>query len=233
MIKKVLLIFAVLLFSNSACMAFELDSTKEGQYQKKVMEIGFNLLNTNRIEKRTIFKYKDDSWSKEVNAYASSLDKSVTVLKGLMPYLENDAELAGVLAHEIAHQQDFYKGYFRMLAMAFTPKKYEQKADKIAVDYMVKAGYNPVAIIIVLNKILGQTTSDYGASHPMATKRLAYIYEYLYKKYPAYLVDNEYKDNVYYQNFLLTSKDARKKIREDIEKQEKQGKEIPVSNTKK
>lgn len=222
--KNLLLVFAVLFFTNSACYAYDVDLAKDRQCQKRVMEIGFNILNANRIEKRTIFKY---STSRQVNAVASSLDKSVTVYQGLLPYLDNDAELAGIISHEIAHEQDYYAGYFRRLAMAFTPKKYEQKADKIAVDYMVKSGYNPVAMIIAFNKILGQEDSDWGATHPLATKRLAYIYEYIYKKYPAYLVDNEYRENVYYQNFLLTSKDARKKFREKLEKQEK---EVPVSN---
>ena len=43
------------------------------------------------------------------------------------------------------------------------------------------------------------------------------IYEYIYKKYPEYLANNAYKGNIYYQNFLLTSKENRKKFQKKIE----------------
>ena len=42
------------------------------------------------------------------------------------------------------------------------------------------------------------------------------IYEYIYTKYPSILVDNEYKDNIYYQNFLLTSRNNRMKLLEKV-----------------
>jgi hypothetical protein len=50
------------------------------------------------------------------------------------------------------------------------------------------------------------------------------MYERIYEKYPAYLVQNDYRENIYYQNFLLTSKEAREKIRKEHE--------INVSNKK-
>ena len=42
------------------------------------------------------------------------------------------------------------------------------------------------------------------------------VYEYIYKKYPEYLVDNKYRKNIYYQNFLLTSKENREKFQEKV-----------------
>ena len=41
-------------------------------------------------------------------------------------------------------------------------------------------------------------------------------YEYIYTKYPSILVDNEYKDNVYYQNFLLISRNNRMLLKEHL-----------------
>lgn len=210
--KKILSLLVVLLLSGSISQAYDVDLTKGSQYQKKVMEVGFKILNANRIEKRVVFNYQNDG---RINAYAFSANKSVVVLRGILPYLDDDAELAGILSHEIAHDLDYYHGFFRQLAMAFDSKKYETKADKKAVDYMIKAGYNPVAYIIALNKISGEYK---GSTHPLTSKRLATIYEYIYTKYPAYLVQNEYKENIYYQNFLLTSKDAREEIREKYTK---------------
>ena len=105
--KKFILVLAVLLFSGSACQAYDLDNTKDSQYQRKVEEIGFNILNSNRIEKRVVFNYKK---SKQVNAYAYYGDHSVTILSGILPYMDDDAELAGVISHEIAHNLDYYDG---------------------------------------------------------------------------------------------------------------------------
>lgn len=207
--KKFIVFIMVLFVSNSFVWAYDIDLTKDGQYQKKVMETGFGILNANRIDTRVVFKFEKN---KQPNAFAFP-DKSVILLSGLMPYMDDDSELAGILSHEIAHTIDYNAGFWRQMAMSFSPKKYEIKADKKAVDYMVQAGYDPVALIIILNKFCGQPNSDWGATHPLTSKRLAYIYEYIYQKYPAYLVDNQYKTNLYYQNFLLTSRKDREKIK--------------------
>ena len=42
------------------------------------------------------------------------------------------------------------------------------------------------------------------------------IYEYIYTKYPAFLVNNPYQNNVYYQNFLLNSEHNRKKFAQKV-----------------
>lgn len=220
MMKKFLLVLAILLLSSPFCFAYDIDLNKHGEYQKKVMEMGFGILNANKIDKRIIFRYES---GKQVNAFASDTDKSVVILRGLLPYLDNDDELAGIISHEIAHGVDYYHSYFRALSMTFSPRKYEEKADKKAVDYMVNAGYNPIALITALNKIGGQYRgalflnsydSELGYSHPQTSRRLAYIYEYIYEKYPAYLAQNDYRTNIYYQNFLLTSRAEREKIRD-------------------
>ena len=209
--KKIIVLLLVLFVSNSVAWSYDIDLTRDGQYQKKVMEMGFGILNANRIDKRFIFRYEKD---KQPNAYACGPDKSAVILSGLMPYMDDDSEIAGILCHEISHNIDWYQGVWRIIAMKWTPKKYEEKADKKAVDYMVNAGYDPVALIVVLNKVGGQTNRDwFWETHPLTSKRLAYIYEYIYQKYPAYLADNQYKTNLYYQNFLLTSRKDREKIK--------------------
>ena len=209
--KKIVLVLMFLILSSSvahASDAYEMEFSKAEKYQKKVMEMGFGILNANRIDKRVVFRFWKD---KNVNAFAYSGDKSVYVFSGIMPYIDDDNELAGLLSHEIAHNVDFHEGFWRTVAMAWTPKKYEEKADLKAVDYMVKAGYDPVGFITVMNKISGQGKCS---THPLTSKRMASIYEHIYQKYPAYLADNSYKTNIYYQNFLLTSKKDRQKIRE-------------------
>ena len=129
------------------------------------------------------------------------------------------------MAHEISHGVDYrqgiLKGYFSFIATSLNSKKYEYKADKRAADYLVKAGYNPLALIVALNKIAPQLRFDSSLSHPLTSKRMAEIYEYIYVKYPQYLVQNEYKDNIYYQNFLITSKENREKLENKIKSNSK------------
>ena len=187
----------------------------QAEVQKRISQIGFNILNANRIEKRMVFYYSKKS---TVNAYTSHRDRTITFYKGLFNYIESDDELAGILAHEISHGVDSYdgicRGAFSYIPKHFVPRKYEKLADKRAIDYMVKAGYNPIAFIVIMNKFAGQRRYEIFDTHPLTSRRLAYMYEYIFTKYPEYLADNKYKDNVYYQNFLLTSTKNRMKFQQ-------------------
>ncbi len=210
--KKIFVFLMVLVLSSSTCFADELRIERESQYQKKIMEIGFRILNANQIDKRMTFHY---STNKNVNAVTYLSSKQIEVYKGILPFLDSDDEIAAILSHEISHGIDAHKGLWRRFSMSYASKSYEFKSDKRGVDLMVNAGYNPVAMIVVLNKISGEPNwFEKTSSHPNGSERLAALYEYIYTKYPAYLIDNEYKNNLYYQNFLLTSKDARKTIKE-------------------
>lgn len=82
---------------------------------------------------------------------------------------------------------------------------------------MVNAGYNPVAMIVMMNKVMPQGRYEFLSTHPLTSRRMAYVYEYIYTKYPQYLKNNKYQDNIYYQNFLLTSQDNRRKLQKKIE----------------
>ncbi len=223
--KKFLLCLLMMCFSLNCCFADELRLDLESKYQKKVMQIGFRILNANGIDKRMVFSYVPE---KKVNAGAFASSKNIVVYKGLLPYFDTDDELAAVLSHEIAHGLDYHAGFWRRMAMAMSSKKYEEKADKKGIDLMVNAGYNPVAMIIALNKIASEENwYERNATHPVGSDRLAYIYEYIYAKYPAYLADNEFRTNLYYQNFLLTSQKDREEIRKKYSHQY-----TPVSNIK-
>lgn len=224
--KKILCTLLVLFcFCNSAFALEELiDFTNVTQSQKYLSNIGFKILNSNRIDKRIVFYYNYED--RDINAFARNIDKAVVVDKGITPFLDTDDEYAAILCHEIAHQIDFYEGgSFITLLMALSPKKYEIKADKRAVDYMVKAGFNPLALIVVMNKSFGQWAYE-SATHPVTSRRMAYLYEYIYTKYPEYLANNEYKNNVYYQNFLLTSRENRLKFQQKIENPSMKNKKI-------
>ena len=214
--KKILLILTLLMILPT--FALEIDLTKTGKEQKHINEIGFRILNANKIEQRMNFFYHDTK--NIVNAWSNISNRQITVTKGLLAYIDNDDELAGVLGHEIAHGVEsgrgIFKGYFSPFRHSFMPRKYEMEADKKAVDYMVKAGYNPIGYIVIQSKLFSQTRYDIWQTHPLSSKRLATVYEYIYRKYPAYLANNQYIDNIYYQNFLITSQKNREKLKNSL-----------------
>lgn len=188
-------------------------SGQNAKYQKRLMEVGFRLLNANGIEKRSTFFYLTNK-NKKPYVKLNVSKKHIFMNENTINFLESDDELAALLSQQIAYSNDIHHGLFRRVTMGFSPRKYEKKSDMIAVDYMVKAGYNPVALIIAINKLSGEPNwYDPYIMHHKGSVRLAYIYQYIYEKYPMYLIENEYLSNVYFQNFLLTSKKDRAKVR--------------------
>lgn len=197
------------------------DVQTKDELQTRMNEVGFNLLNSSRIERRLIFMtinrvYTRDKWSD-----VSSINRTIWLKPTIIPFIDSDDELAAILSHQISHGVDTYEGAFRgyisIVNYWVAPNKYDVKADKRSVDYMVNAGYNPLAIIVMLNKIGQQYRYDVFSNHNLTSRRMMKIYEYIYMKYPAILADNQYKDNVYYQNFLLTSRKNRLKFQEKME----------------
>lgn len=106
---------------------------------------------------------------KEVNAFANGSE--VIVMSALETCLD-DGELAYVIAHEIGHNlrehprllglryevgaevfdRDVVVGVLTFLANRWIDRKFEEVADRFAVDLMVRAGYNPNKAISALQK---------------------------------------------------------------------------------
>lgn len=215
--KKVLflLIVASLFFSNflsKSCLADELRLDSDTKYQKQVMETGFKILNTNNLtDNRMTFYYVTENKAKVTS---SNKYKRIYVYKGIFTYLEDENELAALIATEMGHLMDMQAGFFRRFSVSFSPRKYELRADKKAVDLMVKAGYDPVALINIINKTEKEENwFEYNIFHHNGSERTKKIYGYIYEKYPVFLADNKYLKTPYYQNFLRTTKKDRHKVR--------------------
>ncbi|MFH0838711.1 MAG: M48 family metalloprotease [Candidatus Omnitrophota bacterium] len=146
---------------------------------------------------------------KELNAF-SLPGGYVYVNTGLMEQTTDD-ELAGVLAHEIAHVAARHSikklqaamGYNLLMSLALgrgEPVEYERalgiavniislgyerederEADKLAVRYTRKAGYDPYAIITMLKKLQKLEAEDplsmvvFLRSHPRAEERIKLV----------------------------------------------------------
>ncbi len=215
-------IIYTLIISMLLCIpTFAWDVKTDAELQARVNLVGFNILNANRIEHRMRFMVINRVYTRDIWSDVSSINRTVWIKPCILPYIDNDDELAGILSHQIAHGVDTYegalRGYVSIINYWVAPNKYDLKADKLAVDYMVNAGYNPLGYIVILNKIGQQYRYDVFSNHTLITRRMMHIYEYIYTKYPSILADNDYKDNVYYQNFLLTSRKNRLKLQDKIQ----------------
>lgn len=172
-----------------------------GRYEQKVLDVGSRLINVNKLDKRVAIVVKRNQGT--INAVARYTDKTVYVYTGILPYCDNDDELAFVIGHEIEHCLDYYDGPLKFVSMQLNSKEYETKADSIGIDMMVKAGYNPIAAICVMNKLSGESIWDtwFLTSHPKGSTRLFNMYKYIYRKYPSAL-NSEMVHNVNFENFV-------------------------------
>lgn len=225
--KKFLILFSALILG--AGMSYGIEQTEiinEQTIQDKINNVGFKVLNANKIDKRIIFVY-DKAEKKSILKSVDELTKrQIIISEGEYKFVANDDELAAFVSRGISMALKSYGGMWRgglnAIQVKVAPKMYEVVADKRAVDFMVTAGYDPIALITFLNKSQPQKRYDTFSSSNLTSKRLAIIYEYIYTKYPYYLANNQYIENESYQNFLLTSVDNRKKLEDKINSNSKE-----------
>lgn len=208
-LMSVFMLFGTPAFSVSDSLFVETNVSMKNYWEKtnklnqKVMLVAQQLYTSNKINKRTPIAIVRKP--NVINASSNTYTRQITIYTGILSSVDCDDELAYILAHEIAHDLESYDGYFKYVAMNFNPKKYELKADTDAIDFMVAAGYNPVAAITMGNKIFDEPIFDWGLSytHPKGSKRLLTMYKYILVKYPQYL-NSQMTQNAYYKNFEQT-----------------------------
>ncbi|MFH1479227.1 MAG: M48 family metallopeptidase [Candidatus Omnitrophota bacterium] len=179
---------------------------------ERVNNIGHRLAEvSDRKEVSYTFRVIDD---KDVNAFALP-GGYLYVFSGLVEKVDSDDELAGVLAHEMAHVVARHSikrlqgglGYtilqilmvasgapgnevrnvnsaFGQLTMSYS-REDEALADRIAVKYLKKAGYDPMAMISFLKKLqevnMEAPIRPYSSyrSHPNTSNRIRMLKENL------------------------------------------------------
>lgn len=208
--KKIFGLLIILVFCMNSVSAAVVSPVVEGEFQEYVNKIGFKLLNANAIEQQIIFRY---SKSNSLKTKASLRKDIVYIPKGALTFVESEDELAALIAYQTAYNLYFKEsgGFITRLA----PQKYEIYADKRAVDFLIKSGYSPLSLITFLNKICIESGHNLG--HVKKSVRLAKIYEYIVRKYPDKLNDRNFKNNIYYQNFLLNSRQNREILQERLQ----------------
>ena len=152
---------------------------------------------------------------KTVNAFALP-GGYIFITKGMLEQLSSEAQLAAIFAHETTHvtahhsatamgQQIGFELVLGTIGMAKTPqgvmqvaqissqlaelkysRTHETEADLIGLDYMVKAGYNPIGMVQtmqILQKQSGGKSSDWLSTHPSPANRLGVIQDKIHSKY--------------------------------------------------
>ena len=209
----------MLFFITNVQAADETELVKNNSIEARINTVGTKILNANKIDKRVVFVYSEKDKTKLLKGTEPLTKRQVVVYKNDYKNIESDDELAAYVAEQIPVAARSYQGgtgFLSSVKMKAAPKKYELVFDKLAVDYMVKAGYNPLGLITWINKSYPQARQDKLSSNNLTSKRLAHIYERIYIKYPSFLAKNTYINNEYYQNFLLTSQENRKLLQEKV-----------------
>ncbi len=224
--KRVVLLSFAAIFSVVSAQAGDFSQTivKERNIQNHINEVGFRILNANQIDVRMIFAYNKKD--KLIKGEPALLKRKIVLYENTIKQTGNDDEIAALLSREICKTAESYTGEFKGIVggaqTKLAPKKFEIFFDKRGVDFMVKAGYNPLGMITYLNKTYPQKRTDRFSRTNLTSKRLANIYEYIYVKYPFFLANNSYAENQYYQNFLLTSQENRRKLQQKIKSNSKE-----------
>lgn len=75
-------------------------------------------------------------------------------------------------------------------------RPFEREADIVGLEYMVKAGYNPLAMETLMTKVVGDAgpVAAFFSSHPVGSERLAYIHEEIVQQYPQFLSETSQDD---------------------------------------
>lgn len=224
--KRFLVVMLFLLTFANAVFASEGTLLHEKNVQNQVDLCGAKIMNSNQIKESVVFVYGLNEKKNFLKSAQNVTSRQVIVYANDYKYVSDENELAAFLSREIVlavrSYDGIFKGMLRSLQMKASPKKFEIVADKIAVDYMVKADYNPIALITYIQKTSPQKRYDTISTKNLTSKRLAIIYEYIYTKYPYYLANNTYINNEFYQRFLLTSQNNRRLLQEKIKNNSKE-----------
>lgn len=224
--KKVLLslfvAFALVIPANSATY----------NASNRVSEVGTNLMTKSAIPATNV-KFTVVSGAVDNSNYVSN--RVVNVSSNELVFAGNENEVAAVVGNELGHIISGHASKGKVvsllqssananvttnatastIATSYSNSKQEKEADLVAVDLMVNAGYNPLALIVVLTKQTG-TYWETLMGQPANAQRALNIYNYISYAYPAKLkagyACNEYRNFAAYAEPIVTTRQQSKKL---------------------
>lgn len=198
----------------------------------KVQTVGTQLLNKNDIKISGV-KFTVVSDTPDNSNFIAT--KVINISSAELAFAGNDNETAAVVASEIGHiicghaskskvlssliqtntNTDNSNASVQTFASNYKTSKEDKEADLVAVNLMVNAGYNPLALIVVLTK---QTATywDTIVGRPANAEKAMNVYDYITYAYPAKLKAgypcNEYRTFVAYAQPSVTERKDSKKL---------------------
>lgn len=191
----------------------------EQRYQEMVDRIGNALVNNSRV-KETVYQFEFHLLNdrQTVNAFALP-GGQIFITAALFARLKTEAQLAGVLGHEIGHvvarhsaqqmaKSNLTKGILNGVLVASDPSSSsaqtaaylgqlvnmkfgrddELESDKLGVRFMVKSGYDPYALIGVMQILAeasgGRSQTEFFSTHPNPDNRIAEIKRAITEQFP-------------------------------------------------
>lgn len=175
----------------------------------------------------------------------------IAITRGLLIVMENEAQLASVLGHEIGHVtarhsvQGLQRGALLNLGVgvlggltsssSYGPlaeqagqiaaglinntysREQERESDRLGIDYMVRAGYDPQGAVelqeIFYRKLEGGTQPDWLSglfrTHPFSKERMLDNQQYIQEQYPRSRIGNDAQINT--MPFMQATADLREK----------------------
>lgn len=221
--KKILIALFVM------CLGLQVNAATFDQAaaQKRLNNIAYVLIKKNSLPSGMTVKVEVKD---EANAYAT-MNKEIVVYSGMFSVATTDEELAAIMSHEMGHILNGHNAKQSILnsvidtvansvnadttaktvgviaAQELSTSKLsrtdEYEADITAVDLLQNAGYNPLALISVLNKVCGNYV-DVVSSHPAGEKRLQNAYDYIDYNYPTW-TKKGYNTDSYKKAYALIS----------------------------
>jgi len=181
--------------------------------------IGQNIVKANNMPTTVTFKVTDNE---NMNTDVAATTQHIYIYSGDLKYVENDNELAAVIAHEIGHiinGHNAKSSIFNTAISTFNPntstqnaattvdliktissnkvsKSNDKEADITAVDLLSSAKYNPLALISVVYKSDAAVIGGLMDDNLSCEERIMNIYDYANYNYPS-TVKADYKTASY------------------------------------
>ena len=172
-----------------------------------VNTIGKNIAKANGISTDVEFKVTDNQ---NMNTDLSATSEVVYIYNENLKYVANDNELAAMIAHELGHIVNGHSAKSSILNNAIASinptttteqgattvsllktissnsvsKENEKEADNTAVDLLMNAKYNPLALISVIYKADAEKTGGILEQDLSYEDRIMNIYDYTNYNYP-------------------------------------------------
>lgn len=220
----------------------------------RVAPVGKQLLTKNGLPANTTFKVVNGV---AVNSNVAGTNV-VQISSTDLTYAGNDSEVAAVVSNELGHiiNGHYAKNEMRNLAKAaltsnlsadniittasnstFVANKTSlsdnKEADITGADMMIQAGYNPLAMVVVITKMPG-STMEILAGKPSNSERAMNVYDYLTYNYPSKVKSgygcNEYRAFLAYADPIVTDRNSNKKKLAKFNKSQEKAKKLRAKN---